>query len=49
MSDKHVVAVVVVDAVIVAVVVVVGLRRISGGRWRPHWAGDCCCGAEKGL
>ena len=61
MSGKHVVAVVaaaVAAAVVVVVVVddaaviavaVVGLQRISGGLWRPHWGDGYCCGAEKGL
>ena len=59
MSGKHVVAVVaaaaaavvvvVVAAAAVIAVVVVGLQRISGGLWRPHWGDGYCCGAEKGL
>lgn len=59
MRDKHAVAVavvIVVVEIVVDVVVVaaaVDLRRISGGQWRPHWAGDagwsCCCGVERGL
>ena len=50
MSGKHVVDVAVVAAVAAAAVVaVVGLQRISGGLWRPHWGDGYCCGAEKGL
>ena len=58
MSGKHVVAVVAAAAAVVVVVVVVaaviaavvvGLQRISGGLWRPHWGDGYCCGAEKGL
>ena len=58
MSGKHVVAVVAAAVVVVVVVVVVaaviavvvvGLQRISGGLWRPHWGDGYCCGAEKGL
>ena len=57
MSGKHVVAVVAAAAVVVVVVVVaaviavvvVGLQRISGGLWRPHWGDGYYCGAEKGL
>ena len=56
-SGKHVVDVAVVAAAVVVVVVVaaviavvvVGLQRISGGLWRPHWGDGYCCGAEKGL
>lgn len=57
MIDKHDAAVAVVvadaDAVVVVVVivaaVVVGLRRTTGDRWTPHWAGAGYCGAETVL